>query len=48
MVPPADLIAQKVVGTVSRSGTAKGVTDPANIYRLLLAFPALKASEGNG
>jgi hypothetical protein len=46
VVPPADLIGQKVVGMVSRSGTAKRMTDLADIHRLLLAFPELKISEG--
>jgi hypothetical protein len=46
VIPPADLIAQKVVSTVSRSGTAKRLTDLADIQRLLLAFPELKVFEG--
>ena len=46
VVPPADLIGQKVVSRVSRSGTAKSITDLADIHRLLLAFPELKALEG--
>lgn len=46
VVPPVDLIAQKVVSMVNRSGTAKRMTDLADIYRLLLAFPELKALEG--
>lgn len=46
VVPPVDLIGQKVVGMVSRSGTAKRITDLADIHRLLLAFPELKAFEG--
>jgi hypothetical protein len=47
VIPPADLIGQKVVGMVSRSGTAKRLTDLADIHRLLLAFPDLKAVEGS-
>ncbi|MGC8639252.1 MAG: hypothetical protein ACP5XB_05160 [Isosphaeraceae bacterium] len=46
VVPPADLIGQKVLGMVNRAGTAKRMTDLADIHRLLLAFPGLKASEG--
>ena len=47
VIPPADLIGQKVLGMVSRSGTAKRLTDLADIHRLLLAFPDLKAVEGS-
>jgi len=46
VVPPAELIAQKVLSMVSRSGTAKRLTDLADIHRLLLTFPELKAFEG--
>jgi hypothetical protein len=46
VVPPADLVAQKVLSTLSRSGTAKRITDLADIHRLLLTFPELKAAEG--
>jgi hypothetical protein len=46
VVPPADLIAQKVVSVVNRSGTAKRLTDIADIHRLLLTFPELKVREG--
>ena len=46
VVPPADLIGQKVLSMVSRSGTAKRITDLADIHRLLLTFPDLKAPEG--
>ena len=42
MVRPMELIGQKVVGMVSRSGTAKRITDLADIHRLLLTFPDLK------
>jgi hypothetical protein len=47
VVPPADLIAQKVLSMVNRSGTAKRITDLADIHRLLLTFPELKAREGS-
>jgi hypothetical protein len=46
VIPPADLICQKVISMVSRSGTAKRMTDLADVHRLLLAFPQLKATEG--
>ena len=46
VVPPANLIAQKVLSMVNRSGTAKRITDLADIQRLLLTFPELKAREG--
>jgi hypothetical protein len=46
VVPPADLIAQKVVSMVSRSKSAKGPSDLTDIRRLLLTFPELKAAEG--
>lgn len=46
VVPPAELIGQKVVSTVNRSGSAKRMTDLADIHRLLLTFPELKAAEG--
>jgi Nucleotidyl transferase AbiEii toxin, Type IV TA system len=46
VVPPADLIAQKVVSMVNRSGTAKRLTDIADIHRLLLTFPELKVRDG--
>ncbi len=46
VVPPADLIGQKVVSMLSRSKTAKGPGDLMDIRRLLLTFPELKASEG--
>jgi len=46
VVPPADLIAQKVLSMVKRSKSAKGPTDLTDIRRLLLTFPELKAFEG--
>ena len=46
MIPPPDLIAQKVLSKVSRSGTAKRLSDLVDIHRLLLTFPELKAFEG--
>jgi Nucleotidyl transferase AbiEii toxin, Type IV TA system len=46
VVPPAELIRQKVVSMTNQSGTAKQMTDLADIYRLLLTFPEVKAVEG--
>ena len=46
VIRPAVLIAQKVVSMTSRSGTAKRLTDLADIHRLLLTFPDLKTAEG--
>jgi hypothetical protein len=46
VVPPSDLICQKVVSMVSRTGTAKSLVDRADIHRLLLTFPELKTLEG--
>ena len=47
LVPiPAELISQKVISMASRSKTAKGMTDIADLRRLLLAFPELKTKEG--
>ena len=47
VIPPANLIGQKVQSMVSRSGTAKRITDLADIHRLLLAFPELTATDGS-
>jgi hypothetical protein len=46
VIAPPDLIAQKVLSVVSRPKTAKGLTDLADIRRLLLTFPDLKSVEG--
>jgi len=47
LVPiPPELVSQKVISMTSRSKTAKGMTDIADLRRLLLAFPALKIKEG--
>lgn len=43
---PAELISQKVISMVGRSRTAKGMTDVADLRRLLLTFPELKADRG--
>jgi len=46
VVTPPELIANKVVSTVSRHKTAKGLIDMADLRRLLLTFPELKTEEG--
>lgn len=43
---PFELIAQKVVSYSRRSNTAKGMTDMADLRRLLLTFPQLKTEQG--
>jgi hypothetical protein len=43
---PPELIANKVVSMVSRQHKAKGITDRADLYRLVLTFPELKTEEG--
>jgi hypothetical protein len=43
---PSELIRQKLSSMVSRSKTAKGMTDAADLRRLLLTFPELKCEEG--
>lgn len=47
LVPtPPELIGQKIISMVGRSKTAKGMTDIADLRRLLLAFPELKVESG--
>ena len=47
LVPTApELISQKVISMVGRPNTAKGMTDVADLRRLLLAFPDLKTQDG--
>jgi hypothetical protein len=46
VLAPAELISQKVLSTTSRSKTAKGLIDAADIRRLLLKFPDLKRRSG--
>ncbi|MFC1759023.1 nucleotidyl transferase AbiEii/AbiGii toxin family protein [Planctomycetota bacterium] len=43
---PSELIAQKVLSMVNRRNTPKGMTDVADLRRLLLTFPELKAEQG--
>lgn len=46
VLAPVELIASKVRSMVARSRTAKGLTDAADLRRLLLAFPELKTARG--
>ena len=47
LVPvPTELICQKLVSMVSRPNAPKGMTDMADLQRLLLAFPELKTADG--
>jgi len=47
LVPePAELISQKIISLSARSKTAKGMTDLADLRRLLLTFTNLKTAEG--
>jgi hypothetical protein len=46
VVMPAELIANKVVVMVHRRRKPKAFMDRADLYRLLLEFPELKAAEG--
>ena len=46
VIQPPDLIAQKLIAMVARKNTPKSLTDQVDIMRLLLAFPVLKAIEG--
>jgi hypothetical protein len=47
LVPvPTELICQKLVSMVSRPNAPKGMTDKADLQRLLLAFPELKVADG--
>jgi hypothetical protein len=46
VLAPAEVLSSKVVSMVSRSKSAKGVMDLADIRRMLLAFPELKTDDG--
>ena len=46
ILTPVELIRMKVVSMVARPQTAKGLTDAADLRRLLLAFPELKSEHG--
>ena len=43
---PAELISWKVLSMISRPKTPKGLMDAADLRRLLLTFPELKAEQG--
>jgi len=47
ILAPAELIARKVLSMISRPKTPKGLTDAADLRRLLLRFPELKVVEGS-
>jgi Nucleotidyl transferase AbiEii toxin, Type IV TA system len=46
VVTPPELIANKLISMVDRGHKPKGMIDRADLYRVLLAFPELKAEEG--
>ena len=46
ILTPVELIRMKVLSMVARPQTAKGLTDAADLRRLLLAFPELKNEHG--
>jgi hypothetical protein len=46
VVNPPELICQKVLTMVGRMSTSTSFLDQADLYRLLLAFPVLKAETG--
>lgn len=46
VMTPVELIAAKVISMADRPATAKGLTDQADLYRLLATFPELKTETG--
>jgi len=46
VLTPAQLVSHKIVSMVSRTGTAKGLIDAADLQRLLLTFPKIKTQNG--
>lgn len=46
VIIPAELIAEKLLSSISRGSKPKGLIDAADLRRLLLTFPELKASDG--
>jgi hypothetical protein len=46
VITPSELISQKVISMVQRTKVAKGLTDRADLFRLLLAFPEFKTDDG--
>lgn len=47
VVELVELIAMKVTSMVSRRGREKGLSDRLDLHRLLNAFPALRAADGD-
>ena len=47
VVEPASLIALKVISMSVRSNTPKGLTDQADLMRLLITYPELQTNSGN-
>ncbi len=43
IVAPVELIALKVISMAARPNTPKGLTDHADLFRLLIKFPVMKA-----
>jgi hypothetical protein len=46
VIAPVELIAHKMTTMIGRRGKPKAMTEHADIYRLLLAFPELKKLRG--
>lgn len=47
VVAPAELLAMKVISMTARSKTPKGLTDEADLMRMLLVFPKYKTMKGD-
>ena len=47
ILTPTELVARKIISMVSRANTPKAMTDTADVWRLLLAFPVLKSERGD-
>ena len=47
ILAPAQLIGHKILSMIGRPKTPKGLMDAADLRRLLLTFPELKAEEGS-
>lgn len=46
VLTPAELISAKMISSTSRTKTAKGLIDAADVRRLVLTFPDLKTEDG--
>ena len=46
ILTPAELIGRKLMSMINRPTTPKGLTDAADLRRLLLTFPELQAEDG--